>query len=153
MKRIKYLLLGLIFIIIVGCKNNNITLEEFIERATFNGYIIEENKKGYEMYPNILDIYYAINRENAYDIQFLKLDSDDYAKSFFLLNVDEIKENLDNNAYIKSKSLSNYELYHAENENSYYVVIRCKNNIIYINAPINYINEIEELLEDLKLEY
>ena len=152
MKRIKYLLLILLFIL-VGCKKNSVTLDEFIDSAKYNGYIIEENKTGYENYPDILDIYYAVNRENAYDIQFLKLNSDSYAKKFFLLNVDTVRENLDNMSYVKSKSLSNYEMYHAENDNTYYLVVRSKENIIYISAPINYINEIEEFLEELDIEY
>ena len=152
MRKLRYLLLILLFIV-VGCKKNSVTLDEFIDIAKFNGYYIEENKTGYESYSYISDIYYAVNRENAYDIQFLKLDNDDYAKKFFLLNVNEIKNNLTTEDYIKSKSLSNYELYHAENDSTYYLVIRSKENIIYISAPINYINEIEEFLEELDLEY
>jgi hypothetical protein len=152
MKKLKYLLLILVFIL-AGCKKNSITLDEFIEVGKFNGYIIENNKSGYETYPNILDVYYAVNRENAYDVQFLKLENSDYAIRFFMLNVDAIKENLDNKSYVKSKSLTNYEMYHAENENTYYLVIRSRENIIYISAPINYINEIEEFLDDLDLEY
>jgi hypothetical protein len=152
MRKLKYLLL-ILLLIVVGCKKNSVTLDEFIEVARFNGYLIENNKTGYESYDYISDIYYAVNRENAYDVQFLKLDSSETAKKFFLLNVDEIKKNLTTNDYIKSKSLTNYELYHAENSDTYYLVIRSKENIIYISAPINYINEIEEFLEDLDLEY
>ena len=44
-------------------------------------------------------------------------------------------------------------MFHAENEETYYLVIRSKENIIYISAPINFINEIEEFLDDLDLEY
>ncbi len=152
MKKLKYLLLIILFIL-VGCKKNSVTLDEFIEVAKYNGYIIEENRDGYETYSNIKDIYYAVNRLNAYDIQFLIMNNDDYAKQFFLLNVNEIKDSIDGNVYVKSKSLSNYEFYHVENENTYYLVIRSKENVIYINAPINFINEIEEFLEELSLEY
>ena len=152
MKKLKLILIIFLFLI-TACKKNNVTLEEFIEIAKFNGYVVEKNKTGYETYANILEIYYAINRENAYDVQFLELENVDYAKKMFLLNVSEIKEKIESDDYIKSKSLTNYELYHAENDESYYLVIRCHNNIIYITAPINYINEIEEFLEDLDLEY
>ena len=152
MRKIKILLLILLFIV-VGCKKNEITLDNFIDIAKFNGYIIEENKTGYESYNNILDVYYAVNRENAYDIQFLRLDSVDYAKRFFLLNVDDIRNNLNNNSYIKSTSLTNYEMFHAENSETYYLVARSKENIMYISAPLNYINEIEEFLEELDIEY
>ena len=153
MKKVKYLLMILVFLL-AGCKKNSITLDEFIEKAEFNGYIVENNKTGYEEYPSIIDVYYAVNRLNAYDIQFLKLKDDEYAKKFFLLNVDEVKSNIENdNVYIKSKSLSNYEVYHLETEINYYIVIRSKENIIYIVAPINFINEIEEFLEELDIEY
>lgn len=152
MKKIKYLLI-IILLVCVGCKKNSFTLSDFISKANDNAYFVESNKSGYEEYQYIKKIYYAINRENAYDIQFLELENDDYAKKFFLLNAGEIKEKITNQDYIKSKSLTNYELYHAENDTKYYLVVRSTNNIIYIDAPINYINEIEEFLEDLEIEY
>ncbi len=152
MKKLKFILLIFIFIL-AGCKKNSVSLDEFIDIAKFNGYIIENNKTGYETYPNILDVYYAVNRENAYDIQFLKLKDIDYAKKFFLLNFDEIKKNLTSKDYVKSNSSSTYEYYHGENESNYYIVIRSNENIIYIKAPIDYINEIEEFLTDLEIDF
>lgn len=152
MKKRMYLLLFM-FVFLVGCSNKHITLDEFIEKAAFDGYILREDKSGYESYDKILNVYYAINREEAYDIQFLELKDDDYAHKFFLHNKDDIEENITGSDYKKSKSNNNYELYHAENSSKYYLVIRSKSNIIYIDAPIGYINEIEEFLEDLDLEY
>lgn len=152
MRRGKYLLL-IVFIFLVGCTSNNITLDEFIEQATFDGYIIKNDKSGYESYNKILNVYYAINREEAYDIQFLELKDDDYAHKFFLLNKEEIKNDITGSDYEKSKNSSNYDLYHAENSSKYYLVIRSKANIIYIDAPLGYMNEIEEFLDDLELEY
>ena len=152
MKKIKYILI-IFILLLTACKKNNVTHEEFVDVAKFNGYIIQETKDGYEDYPNITDIYYAVNRDYAYDIQFLKTDSVDYAKKFFLLNVSEIKKEIDSESYVKSNSLSKYEFYHAENESTYYLVIRSDTNIIYISAPINYINEIEEFLEELDIDF
>ena len=152
MKKIRCALI-IIVLLLSGCKKNSVTLDEFIDIAKYNGYIIEENKTGYEEYTDILDIYYAINRESAYDIQFLKLKDDNYAKKFFLLNANDIKELVTSSDYVKSNSLSNYEYYHFENETNYYLVIRSKENIIYIKAPIDYINEIEDFLNDLDIDY
>ena len=152
MKRIKYILI-IFILLLTACKKNSFDLDYFIDKAEFNGYIIEENKTGYETYSNILDVYYAVNRSNAYDIQFLKLKDIDYAKRFFLLNVDSIKEEISDVDYYKSMSVSTYEMYHAENENTYYIVIRSNENIIYIKAPIAFINEIEEFLSDLDIDY
>ena len=153
MKKIKYIILILFVFILVGCKKNTITIDEFIDVAKFNGYIVENDKSGYETYDYIKDIYYAVNRLNAYYVQLIELDSDENAKKFFLTNVDDIREDITTEDYLKSKSLSNYELFHAENEDAYYLIIRNKNFIIYVVAPINYINEIEEFLDELSLEY
>lgn len=86
----KKIIILVIFLLLVGCSANKITKELFLEKARFNGYIIEENKSGYEKYTFIKDIYYAINRESAYDIQFLILENDDFAKNFFETNKNEL---------------------------------------------------------------
>lgn len=152
MKKCKLLVL-ILFVLLVGCSKNSVTLDEFIEQATFNGYIMRSDKSGYESYEKVLSVNYAINREEVYDIQFIELKDEEYAHNFFLLNKEAIKEEITGSDYVKTKSGSSYELYHAENSSKYYLVIRSKANIIYIDAPIGYMNEIEELLTDLDLEY
>lgn len=149
----KIIMLLLISFLLVGCQSISLTKEDFIDQANYNGYLIENNKKGYENYAYIKNIYYAIQRENAYDIQFLELENDDYSKKFFDVN----KENLDalktSGSYSKKINRSDYNSYHVETDSKYLLVIRYKNNIIYIDAPIDYINEIEEFLQDLHLDY
>ena len=152
MKKLKYILI-IFILLLTSCKKNSFDLDYFIDKASFDGYIIEENKTGYETYEYINDVYYAVDSSNAYDIQFLNLKSVDYAKQFFLVNASDIKENITDKDYVKSNSLSNYEYYHAENDSTYYIVIRSNENIIYIKAPISYINEIEEFLTDLDIDY
>ena len=149
----KKIILIIFIFLLVGCKNNLLTKEIFLERAEFNGYIIEKNKTGYEKYNYIKDIYYAINREDAYDIQFLILDDNAYAKRFFDLNQKELSSLADNDTYVKRLNKRNYNLYHIETSLKYMLVIRSENNILYIDAPIDYINEIEEFLEDMDLDY
>ncbi len=148
----KWLFLIIIFLI-VGCAKNSVTLNDFITMAKDDGYIIKEDKSGYEGYQYIWEIYYAINRENAYDIQFIELESDEYAKKFFLINKDEIAKKVDSNSYVKTKNFSDYAVYHVETDEEYLLVIRSKNNILYVKADINYINEIEDFLGDLDLDY
>ena len=133
--------------LVVGCSKNSISKEEFIDKASYNGYIVEENMSGYDKYD------YAINRENAYDIQFLELISDDYAKKFFDVNKEETLKLKDNNSYLKTLNYSNYNLCHLETDSKYIIVIRSKNNVLYINASIIYINEIEDFLKELSLDY
>ena len=146
-------LLIILCILLVGCSSKTITLNEFIEQAVFNGYFTKDSKDGYENYSQIKTVNYAINREGVYNIQFLELESDDYAHKFFLYNVDEFNKNITSNDYKKTKGNANYELYHAETNSNYYLIVRSYTNIIYVDAPINYINEIEEFLNDLDVEY
>ena len=136
-----------------GCSKNVLTKDAFIEIGSFNGYIIEENKKGYENYAYIKDIYYAINREDAYDIQFLELENDDYAKRFFDINKTDLMKEVDSNTYIRYKNMTNYAVYHIENDTKYMLVIRSNNNILYVTAPIDYINEIEDFLRELDIDF
>ncbi len=149
----KRFILLILLIFVVSCGRDELTLDNFIDKATFNGYIIKEDNEGYESYNKILKVYYAINREYAYDNQLLELKDTDYAHNFFLLNMNDIKENITTGDYEKKKTNSDYELYHAENFENYYLVIRDNKNIIYITAPIGYINEIEEFLKELDLEF
>ena len=149
----KILVLIAIIFLLVGCKKNQLTKEIFYDKGSFNGYILEENKTGYEKYNYVVDVYYAINRENAYDIQLLELINEDYAKKMFDINKKSLIDYVNNNSYIRNYSKSHYALYHVETESNYLLVIRSGKYILYVDAPINYINEIEEFLEDMDLDY
>lgn len=152
MKKKLFYILILIFMTI-GCSKNDLTLSSFIEKANDNAYFIENNKKGYESYQYIKEIYYAVNRENAYDIQFLELINDEYAKKFYDINKNVLLEYVNNDTYVKNKNSRDYQVYHIENDSKYYLVIRSKQNILYIDAPIEYINEIEDFLSDLDIDF
>ena len=145
---LKVLLLIAIFLL-TGCKKNIINAEKFKEIADFNGYIVKKDKTGYESYNYIKDIYYAINLDGAYEVQYLILENNDYASKFFNVNREEIEKFKTKDCYIKSNS----KLYHLEDEESYMLVTREENNIIYVIAPIDYINEIEEFLSELDIDY
>ena len=151
MKKIIIIVLSLI--LLTSCTKTEISSSEFVEVATFNGYIITSSMDGYEKYDYINNVIYAINRENAYFIQFIEIMDDDYAKKFFDINKQEIEKNKTNNSNIKKINKSDYGLYHIENDDDYQLVMRIRNNIIYIDAPINYINEIEEFLNELNIDY
>ena len=149
----KIFILFIILFLLVGCTKQEVSLSEFTEVATFNGYIINTDMGDYIKYNYINDVIYAINRENAYYIQFIEINNDDYAKKFFLINKEEIEKYKTSNSYVKSYTKTNSDLCHLENDNDYMLVMRLKNNIIYIDAPIDYINEIEEFLSELNINY
>lgn len=149
----RLIILFLVLLLFVGCSNNALTKEKFIDIAAFNGYILENSLEGYEKYDYIQDVYYAINRDNAYFIQFIELKSDEYAKKFYDINMNEIKKEENDDSYVKSRNTSVYSLYHMENETNYMLVYRYRENILYFSAPLNYITEIEEFLDELDIDY
>lgn len=152
MSKLKYLLL-LLLLLLTACSKNEITKDVFVNVAEFNGYYLQNDKSGYEKYAYIKDVYYAINRENAYFIQFLELQNEDYAKEFFNLNKEEIKREETDYSYVKTRNYNHYAFYHMENDTNYMLVIRYKENILYLNAPLNYLIEIEELLDEMDIDY
>ena len=151
--KIKKIFVILMLFLMVGCSKNSFTTEEFLDKADFNGYIISENNEEYKNYNYIKNVYYAFNREVGYFIQLLVLENNDYATKFFLLNQEEMAKMKDQNSYVKTKKANNYNVYHLETDEKYKLVIQSENKIIYIDAPINYINEREEFLNELNLDY
>ncbi len=151
--KIKKIIILIILLFTIGCSKNEFNKDSFIDRAKFNGYIIENDLSKYKGYDYIKDVWYAYNREGMYFIQFLEIVSDDYAKRFFDLNMEDMIKLRDSDSYVKTINLSNYNVYHLETDSDYLLIIRSKNNIIYINAPINYINEIEEFLSELEIDF
>ncbi len=149
----KIIVFILCLFLLVGCTKEIVTLNEFVEVATFNGYIITSSMDNYEKYNYIDNVVYAINREEAYFIQFIEIKDIEYAKKFFEYNRDDILQNKKYNSYSKSYENTNYSLYHLETDEDYRLVIRSMNNIIYVDAPINYINEIESFLQELNIDY
>ncbi len=143
----------ILLFLFTGCSNSEITKDQFIKQAEFDGYVIKENKDAYIGYNYIKNVYYAINREGMYFIEFLELENNDYARRFFEINKEEILKSKESNNYDRSMNSANYSLYHLETATEYKLVIRSKNNIIYIVAPIEYMREIEELLSELNIKY
>ena len=133
-------------------------LNEGCDLLTVQKLLGHESIKATQIYTHVTtehikDVYYAFNREGMYLIQFIELENDDYAKRFFDLNKEDFVKLKTSNSYTKTMNTSNYNLYHLETDDSYKLIIRGKNNVIYIDAPIDYINEIEEFLNELDIDY
>lgn len=149
----KIIVIFLFLFILTACGKKEITKENFVDIASFNGYIIENSKSGYEKYHYIKDIYYAINRDNVYFVQLLELENEEYAKKYYDINKQEIIKEENDLSYVKARNKQDYSFYHMENESNYMLVIQSSNKVLYVSAPISYINEIEEFLDEMDLDY
>ena len=150
---IKKIIILFLVVIICGCGKYHLTNDDFISIAAFEGYIVEENMQGYESYQYIKKIYYAINREDAYYVQYFEMIDAEYAKKFFEINKVELENIVSDNTYVKRINRSTYSLYHLENDEDYMLVLQCEDKVIYVVAPIEYINEIEDFLYHLGLDF
>ena len=149
----KRIIIFILLFLLTACSKNEFTKEDFLEKAEFNGYVIEESMDNYQGYNYIKNVHYAVNREGMYFIQLLEISNDDYAKRFYEYNMEEFIKRKTSNSYIKKINSTDYNVYHLETDSSYMLIVRYKNNIIYVDAPIGYINEIEEFLNELEINY
>ena len=151
MKKIGWFLLILIFI--SGCHNSKLIKNTFIEIAEFNGYVLYNTKKDYDKYDYIKDVYYAFNRENAYLIQFIELENEEYAKKFYEINKKNIEQKIDNSSNIQKGEGKSYSYYRVYSNEEYMLVIQNDNNVLYLDAPMGYLDEINTFLNELNLKY
>jgi hypothetical protein len=89
---------------LIGCSKSEVSKETFTEVAKFNGYNVYQDMTGYDNYPNIIDVYYAENKDKVYKIQFLELNDLEYAKKFFNLNYQELLKFQTSDSYVKKNN-------------------------------------------------
>ena len=149
----RQILIIVTILILSGCTNYHLNIDEFRKTSLNEGYYLDNENREYKNYDYVQDICYAYNREKDYLVQFIKLKDDDYAYRFFLTNQDAFNQEKNKYTYFKEENTSNYNLYHIETEKYYMLLIRMDNSVIYVNTDIKYKSDIENLLDNLKLNY
>ena len=147
---------SLIIIIILclsGCVNYHLNIEEFRRVSLNEGYYLDNENREYQSYDYVKDVCYAYNREKDYLVEFINLENNDYAYRFFLTNKEAFSEEITRYVYLKEQNNMDYNLYHIETDKYYMLIIRMDDNVIYVNTDIEYKNDIEDLLLNLKINY
>ena len=146
----KKCLIIIIIFCLSGCVNYHLNIDEFRRVSLTEGYYLDNENREYKNYDYVC---YAYNREKDYLIEFINLENNDYAYRFFLTNKDAFSEEITRYVYLKEQNNRDYNLYHVETEKYYMLIIRMDNNIIYVNTDIEYKNDIENFLFNLKINY
>lgn len=149
----KKILIILIIILITGCSNYHLTIDEFRNISLNEGYYLDNQNIEYKNYDYVKDVCYAYDREKDYLVEFINLENNDYAYRFYLTNYEDFQDEVTTDSYLKIKNNDNYNLFHLENKKYYMLLIRMDNNIVYVNTEIEFKNDIENLLNKLNINY
>ena len=143
MKKI-ILLVVLISVLVVGCSvsKQKITTTQFIEFAAENEYEILDKTKALKD-PKIKKVILA-KKNNECQIEFYKLKSITDAIYMFNDNKNIFKTNNNKTSTYTYTNLSNYSLYSLTNESYYMYLCRVDDTLLYVKAPLEYKEEIEE---------
>ena len=149
----KKILIIITILLITGCTNYHLTIEEFRNVSLDEGYFLDNENKEYQNYAYVKDVSYAYHREKDYLIEFIKLENNDYAYKFFLTNKEAFVNDTPEYKYIKYQNTNDYNLYHIETDRYYMLLIRMDNNMIYINTDIEFKQDIEKFLNKLNINF
>lgn len=155
MKKIKVLLISVLCILTLvsfsGCgnKKNPISADEFCDKLESKSFTVSDSTSEYASNNEVVESYAAISPDYGYQIEFLIIDSDSNAKAMFETNKSKFEKDKDNLSVTTNLSFSTYEKYTIQSNGKYKVVSRINNTLLYVNANLEYKDEIQSILEEI----
>lgn len=149
MKKYFIKIITIIFILLAncGCTNKSVlSTTAFSSVLKSHDFEIIDITNQYSKEPNIDKVYIGKNKDK-YQIEYFIILNEETAKTIFNENI-KAYNNLSGTT--KTKVEGNNFIKYTFLTNSYYVVIsKVENTFIYIEAPIDYKNEIDIILEEM----
>ncbi len=135
----------LISAILVGCgEKTALTPDEF--KTTLEG-------KGYTVTDTFVEdtekVFLAVNSTNEYQIEFFKVSTESQAMDAFNINksdFDAQKGSVSSEMYVE---MGNYAKYNLSTDTEYKVISRIDTTFIYVNAPVQFEDEIKTVLDSI----
>ena len=151
MKNLKVLLLVLIIVVLTACSSNKepLTLDEFKSIMRDNDYYMVNAISQFSDYGYINDAYIARKTGEDYQIEFYELEDDSYAISFYNTNKEIFEASKTNDSIYTSIDLKDTNKYTLLNENSYKVLSRIEDTVLYIDVDKKYKNEVNSIIKKL----
>lgn len=151
MKKIKTLVLSILVVLLSACSLNKeaIDVDKFKEKMRDKDYYVVNSKEQFSEYDYIIDSYIAINSDKTYQIEFYKLLDIDNSLAFYNYNKDIFDASRTSNSTYTDINLSNNNKYTLSTEDSYKVLSRIDDTVIYVNTDIKYKDEINSILKNL----
>ncbi len=152
MKNLKILCLLIMAILLTACGSSKkpISDDEFKNVMNENDYYVENVLNDFSDYSYIKGAYIAIKNGKNYQIEFYELENNYYAKSFYDINKEIFEASQTNNSIYKNIDLNDTNKYTLINEDSYKVISRIENTVIYVDVNKKYMDDINSILKKLK---
>ena len=150
MKKIRRtMIIGLLFVFLLGtgCGNKEaITANEFVQKMEENEFLVVDIT---DQYDDKLLSAVQIAYSDEYQIEFYIFNEIDQAIRDFNQNKDHFAESKVQGAIESTVSVGNHSKYTLRSAGRYMVISRIENTFIYLNTPVDYTTEIEEILKNL----
>jgi len=136
---------GLISVILVSCgKKTALTPNKFKTTLEGKGYTVTDT-----LVENTEKVFIAINSTNKYQIKFYKVGTESQAISAFNTNKSDFESQKGSISSEVSVELNNYGKYNLSTNTEYKVISRIDTTFIYVNAPVQFKDEIKTVLDSI----
>ncbi len=148
MKKLKILSLLLITLLLTACGNKKaIDSDKFKSIMRDNNYYVVNSKEQFSEYDYIVESYIA--ESDNYQIEFYILQDDMNAKAFYDYNKEIFDAERTSISMYTSVDFTNTNKYTLTLEDSYKVLSRINNTVIYVDVEKEYKNDINSILKKL----
>lgn len=151
MKKVKILVLLVFIVLLSACSTTKkqLDVEKFKELMRDNSYYVVNSKEQFNEYDYIDDSYIAIDSNKEFQIEFYKLSDIDNSVAFYNYNKDIFDASKTFDSKYTDVELDNSSKYTLITENSYKVLSRIDETVIYVNVDKEYKDEINSILKNI----
>ena len=151
MKKLKlFLVVVFVTLTITACGGNKaITSDEFKSKMESKNFTIYNTKSQFASYDQVKEALLAYNEEKDYKIEFYILDTKDSAKIFYKTNKENFEEEKEGLATTTSVDLNNKNRYTQADSNTFKLISRIDNTVIYVNVNKEYKEDVSNILKEL----
>lgn len=151
MKKIKVLLLIILVVLLSACgiKKEAIDEEEFNRIMTKEGFRISNVYQQVVGYGYFDDAYIAVEKDGKYQIEYYELDEDSNALNFYNANKKIFEASKTDNSIYTNVDLPDNSKYTLTTKDSYKVISRIEDTVVYLDVDKKYKNEVNNILKKL----
>ena len=151
MKKLKILLLVLITVVLTACSSNKEPLddEEFKSIMRDNDYYVVSSLSQFSDYSYIDEAYIAKKTGEDYQIEFYELEDSSCAISFYNTNKEIFEASKTNDSVYTSVDLIDTNKYTLLTLDSYKVLSRIEDTVLYIDVDKKYKDEVNDIIKKL----
>lgn len=149
MKKIRNIILVLLIVLMFGCgKKDSITSDNFKEIMKDNDFYILDSKEQFSEYDYIKEALIAAYSDD-YQIEFYVLEDDRNALAFYKYNKEIFEASKEDFSVYSNVDFDTNNKYTLVTEDSYKVISRIKNTVLYADVDKEYKNDVNKVIKKL----